>query len=157
MEIKNNVRFRPTLPGIQGGVTLIELVIVIAILAILASLAMPGYQDYVLRTNRMEAINMVLEVAACQERTYTRENRYDIARCGLTAGAMNAPNDEYRLQMVLNRGGLGDQAFTLTAIPLGRQVNDSCGAMSLTDIGGRGAASAGSDEQIDNCWKGRKI
>lgn len=144
----------------QRGITLIELVIVIAIVAILASIAIPSYQDYVLRTNRMEAINTALEIAACQERIYIKENGYAVDRCGLTAGCLNSPNDEYTVCVALGRLGGGvpaDQSFTITATPQGRQVNDTCGNMTLTDIGGRGASSAGADAQIDNCWRGKKI
>ncbi|MET1256136.1 pilin [Aliikangiella maris] len=43
---------------IDKGFTLIELMVVITIIAILASFAIPGYQDYILRTQVTEGISM---------------------------------------------------------------------------------------------------
>jgi len=143
----------------QLGITMIELMIVIVIVAVLASIAIPSYRDYVLRTNRMEAINVSLELAACQERVYIKENSYAADRCGLTANCMMSPNNEYQVCIALGTDGAlpGDQSYTLTATPQGGQASDSCGAMTLTDAGIRTAASAGDDAQLERCWKGRKI
>ncbi len=44
--------------ALQGGFTLIELMIVIAIIAILAALAIPAYQDYVIRSQVSEGIGL---------------------------------------------------------------------------------------------------
>ena len=42
----------------QNGFTLIELMVVVAIIAILASLAIPGYQNYTIRSQVVEALTL---------------------------------------------------------------------------------------------------
>ncbi|MEE4174892.1 MAG: type IV pilin protein, partial [Xanthomonadales bacterium] len=120
----------------QRGITMIELMIVLAIVAILGAIAVPSYRDYVVRTNRSDAFNQLLELAACQERVYIKLNRYDDARCGLTGGTLTTNGGRYVITMTPANN---NQTFTLTAAPQGAQANDTCGTMGLTDTGTRSA------------------
>lgn len=133
------------------GFSLIELMTVIAVVAILTSLAVPSYREYVMRTNRMEAINVLLEVASCQERIYVRFNQYDANRCEASS---TTENGHYTVSMATSNA---NQNYTLTATAQGGQVNDSCVHLSLTDQGVRGTSASNVATDIAKCWKGKKI
>lgn len=60
----------------QKGFTLIEMMIVVAIVGIMASVAIPSYLDYVVRTNRADAKDMLTEVVYQLERYNTRQRVY---------------------------------------------------------------------------------
>ncbi|MEB2317016.1 MAG: prepilin-type N-terminal cleavage/methylation domain-containing protein, partial [Xanthomonadaceae bacterium] len=61
---------------IQRGFTLIEVMVVVAIVAILAAIAYPSYSDYAFRARRVDGKEMMMRVAAAQERYYTNLNSY---------------------------------------------------------------------------------
>ena len=134
-----------------AGFTLVELMIVIAILAVLLGMAFPAYRDYVLRTNRSEAIDIVLTIAACQERVFTKINRYAATRCDSAATTVNG---HYTVSMTTSNA---NQNFTLTATPQSGQAYDSCGSLTLTDAGVRGSSKTTVVKKIADCWRGKKI
>jgi type IV pilus assembly protein PilE len=131
------------------GLTLIELMVVVVIVTILAMIAVPGYRQYVLRTNRTEAKRTLLDVAAAQERFYLQNNTYAGPSALETAppAGLGIPgttqNGHYAI--VINAGDAN--AFTATATAQGGQARDArCASFTIDHAGAKTATSA-------DCWK----
>jgi len=118
----------------NAGFTLIELMIVIVIVGVLASIALPSYQDSVRKARRSDAQAALLEYANYMERYYTENVTY--------TGASTTISSQYYTIAPDTSGA----TYTLQATPIGAQANDSCGTLSLTNIGGKSATGSG------NCW-----
>lgn len=127
--------------------SLLELVVVLAVLAVLAGLALPGYQNYLARAHRAEAVRALLEIAACQERLRADLGGYRPAHCLPT----NA-TPRYRFYVEPGAQGAGLD-FRAVAEPIGAQARDRCGALSLDQAGRREVAGEGASGP--DCWGGR--
>jgi type IV pilus assembly protein PilA len=71
--------------SIQKGFTLIELMIVVAIIGILAAIAIPAYQDYTIRAQVTEGLNLADAVKVAVADYYTQNGAFPAA--GLTTAA----------------------------------------------------------------------
>ena len=56
--------------AVQKGFTLIELMIVVAIIGILAAIAIPAYQDYTIRSQVTEGLNLATSVKAAVSESF---------------------------------------------------------------------------------------
>jgi type IV pilus assembly protein PilA len=74
---------------LQKGFTLIELMIVVAIIGILAAIAIPAYQDYTIRAQVSEGMNMAAAAKAAVAETYLNRGTAPVNRtvAGMTANA----------------------------------------------------------------------
>ena len=136
------------------GITLIELLTVIIVVAILASLAVPSYRSYLLRAQRTEAMNALLQIQAAQEKYYLQNNTYTDkladpppAWLGLLT---KTESGFYDLKVELSNGG---QSYTATATPspTGGQADDKkCTSFSIDETGKRSATGPGG---TDYCWR----
>lgn len=132
--IFKNIRYRQ-------GFTLIEIMITIVLVAILASIALPSYQAYVERARRIAVQTTLQETANRLERYYTEQKTYADVSLESLGIASNTSDKSYRIQL----SGLSADTYIVTAIPLGAQEKDSCGALSINQLGQKKA-----DRQ--DCW-----
>ncbi len=145
------------------GFTLIELLIAVAIVGILASIAYPSYRASIMKSQRIEGKELLLEVANREAVFRSNFNTYtdvinssdtcDGKDCGLAfpdTGA-TSKNGYYALTVATN---VTDTTFTLTATPVtgSAQAGDKCGAFVLDNTGRRTLSGAAAGLTVQDCW-----
>ncbi len=101
--------------SIQKGFTLIELMIVVAIIGILAAIAIPAYQDYTIRAQVTEGLNLASDVKAAVAESYAQSGTFtgiNNAALGIEASYKTG---KYVTQVVVTNG--------VIAITYGGQAN----------------------------------
>ncbi|MCZ6911297.1 MAG: pilin [Proteobacteria bacterium] len=106
---------------IQQGFTLIELMIVVAIIGILAAIAIPAYQDYTIRAQVTEGLNLSAALKASVSEDFADTGLWpaNLAALGITA----PPSGKYVASIALATGTMtitygNDANATLVLTPL---------------------------------------
>lgn len=142
----------------QRGFTLIEVMIVVAIIGVIAAIAFPSYQDGVQKSRRSTAQGDLQQLRQAMERHFTKSNfsYLGAATAGANTGAPDpttfgsttSPLEGGQPYYNLTLNAPNANSYTLTATPIGGQINDPCGALTLTNTGLRASLGAGT-----NCWE----
>jgi type IV pilus assembly protein PilA len=95
---------------LQRGFTLIELMIVVAIIGILAAIAIPAYQDYTIRAQVSEGLNLAAAAKAAIAETYLNKGTAPVARvnAGMSTNAADT-NGKYVLNVAVTKGNIDVQ------------------------------------------------
>lgn len=135
------------------GFTLIELLIVVVVLAILVSVAIPSYREFVLRSQRSDAVISLAEIANLQEKFFSDNLRYATTLSGNPGDGgifypTVSPNGYYDLTMATD-ALVGYQVTAQPRAGSGQEEDDACQVFTLNGIGQR----ASSPQNADICWR----
>ena len=141
------------LKKVQKGFTLIELMIVVAVIAVLAALAYYNYSRYAFRARRVDGREMLMRVAAAEERYYTNFNQYTTAITGAAPTGLGFPSATsekgYYAIAAANGSSGSNQSYVLTATPQGAQASDACANLTIDNTGNKTPAAPSSNGA---CW-----
>jgi type IV pilus assembly protein PilA len=109
---------------LQKGFTLIELMIVVAIIGILAAIAIPAYQDYTVRAQVTEGLNLAADLKAGVAEYFANTGSWPSSNGVL--GLSSTKAGKYVSAVTVNTGTI--------QIDYGRQANSSALGAGATDI-----------------------
>jgi type IV pilus assembly protein PilE len=133
--------------SLQGGFSLIELLIAIAIVGILSAIAIPNYQSYIQRGNRAYAKATLLQAAQWMERAATASGQYPLDANVPAIYKSASPVEGGRYTMASN--SVSGVTYTFTATATGAQLSDGCGNFTINQAGQRNVTGT---LTVQECW-----
>ena len=94
---------------LQGGFTLIELMIVVAIVGILAAIAIPQYQDYTIRARVSEGVNLASAAKTGVAEFYNTNSSFPSSNS--QAGINDTINSTYVSSVTIGASGVISVSF----------------------------------------------
>lgn len=116
----------------QHGFTLIELMITVAVIGILTAIALPSYNSHLRKSRRADAQSALMNIASRQQQMLLDTRAYSNALTS-TVPANVAAN--YNVTITVGTGVA--PTFTANAAPIGGQVADKCGSLSIDQTGAK--------------------
>ncbi|MFK7963743.1 MAG: type IV pilin protein [Burkholderiaceae bacterium] len=143
----------------QQGFSFIELLVTMVIVGIITAVAVPSYGSYVLRTARADARATMLQVNQFMERFYAMNSAYDQrldgAAVALPPALTTVPSGAAKPRFIvsIDAATLTPNSYTIQAVPANASASDTCGTLTLSSVGARGASGTSTAAELNSCWK----
>lgn len=121
----------------QIGWSLLETVITMAIVLIVGAITLPSYRHFIQESERQHAENYLMALSIKIENYRLQKGHYPT---NLKSLMPNNPISSYDFRFSQN-----ENAYQISAIPVGGQQNDPCGRLSLDSNETKQAAKG-------DCW-----
>jgi type IV pilus assembly protein PilA len=129
--------------SLQKGFTLIELMIVVAIIGILAAIAIPAYQDYTVRAQVTEGLNLAADLKAGVAEYYANTGSWPDTN--VQVGLSATKSGKYVSTVTIDNGTIN--------INYGVQANSTALAAGTTDVLSLRPTVSPNGDVIWNCGK----
>jgi type IV pilus assembly protein PilE len=133
--LSNGIQHKVSLKGF----TLIELMITVAIIGILAAIALPNYQQYVIRSNRVAAQSQMMDIAN-REQQFLLANREYANETTLGFSLPSEVSAKYTYTVTVNNA-VSPPTFLITFTPIAGTTQASDGAITLDSKGTKSPSS----------------
>lgn len=117
----------------QKGFTLVELMITVAIIAVLTAIALPNYQQYVIRSNRVAAQSQMMDIAN-REQQFLLANRVYANKATLGFSLPSEVSAKYTYDITADNA-VSPPTFLITFTPITGSSQASDGAITLDSKG----------------------
>jgi type IV pilus assembly protein PilE len=143
----------------SAGFTLIELMVTVVVASILVAIAVPTYTAQVRKSRRTDAKTALLDLAGREERFFSTNNGAYTAVASSLGYSGSFPvtigSGYYQIAAPVVVAGTTTAVatFSITATPIGTQVNDtSCASFTINSQGQQSATGTDPSPSVD-CWK----
>ena len=136
----------------EKAFSLIELRVVMSLVGILASVALPSYFKYVSRSNRVQAVSYLMNLANKEEQIMLDTHQYSTSYSTLLP-VPSEVSTNYTISVAVNNSA-APPTYTITATPINVQLagDAKCGTLTLNQAG---TTTKSGTDTVQNCWGGR--